>query len=532
MTAAARHVFISYSRDDGDFAQILRDQIQAAGFPTWKDLDMSAGQDWRSEIDEAIKSAVAAVVVMSPQSKASEYVNYEWAFALGAGVKVIPVLLRIKPTELHPRLSLLQPLDFTPRVARPWDMLIKALQAISGAYSPSMVVAPRDAPPVVQQASRALDSLNDNERSAAIASLGQMNHPAAIEVLAGAVKHPIREVRISAAVVLARLKDPRAVPGLLEGIRTAQQGNVRMLSELGRPAVGKLVEALLDADEDPLVRCNAAWALGEIGDSAAQPALREALRDQDSGVSAAAAEALTDFRDPADLPLILESLHDEKGRLREGAVKVFKKLGGDAGVAGLIEALQDEDREVRNSAAWALKEVGNAAAVPALLKALQDAYDQTRAAAAEALQNIGDPAAVPGLLGVLHDESNIVYNRAFEALGKIGGAAALTGLLETLRDEDAYIRGRAAEALGNIRDSTASTALLSALRDEEVFVRQRAAEALGQIGDANAIPGLLEALDGESADVRREAAGALKRIGTPEAKAALKAWQRANKQNL
>jgi hypothetical protein len=62
---------------------------------------------------------------MTPEAKASEYVTYEWAFAWGAGIKVIPVLL--KRTELHPRLESLQYLDFTNRTARPWDALIELL---------------------------------------------------------------------------------------------------------------------------------------------------------------------------------------------------------------------------------------------------------------------------------------------------------------------------------------------------------------------------------------------------------------------
>ena len=62
---------------------------------------------------------------MTPAAKASEYVTYEWAFAWGAGIKVIPILL--KETELHPRLETLQNLDFTNRNARPWDALIELL---------------------------------------------------------------------------------------------------------------------------------------------------------------------------------------------------------------------------------------------------------------------------------------------------------------------------------------------------------------------------------------------------------------------
>jgi hypothetical protein len=58
---------------------------------------------------------------MSPEARESEYVIYEWAFAYGSKVPLIPIMLR--ETPLHPRLAALQYLDFTNRRARPWDRL-------------------------------------------------------------------------------------------------------------------------------------------------------------------------------------------------------------------------------------------------------------------------------------------------------------------------------------------------------------------------------------------------------------------------
>jgi len=122
------HIFISHSHEDGDFADVLHERLaHQAGFTVWKDNDgIRGGEDWRREIDLAIKEAFALIVVMTSEAKASEYVTYEWAFAWGAGVKVFPIML--KGTELHPRLESLQYLDFTNRNARPWDKLIELLR--------------------------------------------------------------------------------------------------------------------------------------------------------------------------------------------------------------------------------------------------------------------------------------------------------------------------------------------------------------------------------------------------------------------
>lgn len=123
-----KHVFISYKHEDSDFAEILRNRVEKAGFKTWVDTDgLPAGEDWRAEIDQAIKGAFALIVIMTPEAKASEYVTYEWSFAWGAQVKVIPVLLKHTPL-LHPRLEALQYLDFSNFATRPWDKLIARLK--------------------------------------------------------------------------------------------------------------------------------------------------------------------------------------------------------------------------------------------------------------------------------------------------------------------------------------------------------------------------------------------------------------------
>lgn len=127
-----KHVFISYQHEDGDFADVLIHKVKEAGFSTWIDNDqMQAGADWRESIDKAIKASCALIVIMSPAAKSSEYVTYEWAFAWGAGIKVIPVLY--KQTSLHPRLSTLHHLNFTRRNARPWGQLIDSVKHAANA---------------------------------------------------------------------------------------------------------------------------------------------------------------------------------------------------------------------------------------------------------------------------------------------------------------------------------------------------------------------------------------------------------------
>ena len=124
-------VFISHAQNDTDFADTVATKLTEAGHKVWlDDSHIGAGQDWRAEIDRGIEDSDALIVVMSPEANISQYVTYEWAFALGQRRVVIPLLLR--PSDLHPRLAGLHHLDFTRPRTRPWKDLLKRVNEAGG----------------------------------------------------------------------------------------------------------------------------------------------------------------------------------------------------------------------------------------------------------------------------------------------------------------------------------------------------------------------------------------------------------------
>lgn len=225
-------IFISYKHDDGDFAELLKQKIERAGYTVWLDDNIQAGEEWREMIDLAIRDAVAVVVIMTPEARASEYVTYEWAYALGLGLPVIPVMLK-DTAPLHPRLDVLQYLDFTHRRNRPWDALIEHLRAAEGRSGKGRRKSKQPSGAVQEQ----LEKLADRNWY----------------------------VRRDAADALGARRDPVAVPALAR---------------------------LLTGDGSVRVRAACADALGWIGDAAAVPDLITALRDEHPGVRAAAQNAL------------------------------------------------------------------------------------------------------------------------------------------------------------------------------------------------------------------------------------------------
>jgi hypothetical protein len=88
-------IFISYSRADTAFADILDARLQSQGYVTWIDRrKIGAGQRWNQEIQGAIDRSRAMVVILSPDGVASPTVNREFAYALDEKKTVIPVRLQ------------------------------------------------------------------------------------------------------------------------------------------------------------------------------------------------------------------------------------------------------------------------------------------------------------------------------------------------------------------------------------------------------------------------------------------------------
>ena len=122
-------VFISYASRDAIFADLAKMKLHATSIQVWLDQGaLRAGAEWRKAIDEGISSSHVVLVVITPQSCKSAYVTYEWAFALGKGIKVIPVLLEGNADDLHPRLAVLQYLDFRDPRTLPWEGLFKEVE--------------------------------------------------------------------------------------------------------------------------------------------------------------------------------------------------------------------------------------------------------------------------------------------------------------------------------------------------------------------------------------------------------------------
>ncbi len=418
-----RTFFISYTAEDVHFAQTVKNELEQAGFPTWMAPDrLSTNSIWHPEIDQIIKDAFAVLVVLSPNTRTNEFVNYEWAFALGAGVDV--VVLQRQSTTAHPRLNLAWKLDFTYATRETWNTLFGILREFMGSEAPPIPVVETKstASTVHVQDTSAPSRAARQTQSEPLSDVSFASDQTAVhETLTESLQHPMRDVRIQASLMLAQFKEARAVP--------------------------VLIDALHDRGRD--VHQHAAWGLMHIG--------------------------------PPAVPEMIKALKDEDGHVRKDIAKILGHVGDPSAVDAIIEALGDDVADVRRAAAEALGQFKDAAAVPALCIALQDAQEFVRRTAAEALGQIGATDAVHDLIHALHDESESVRVVAAWALGQIKDDTAIPALIETLREKNLQVRQAAAEVLKEIGNQSVETALNEALLDKDTDMRRTAARVLGYI---------------------------------------------------
>ncbi len=86
------HVFISYSKKNKTYAQELKVQLLNLGFDVWIDEVIEPGDGWFRSIRQAIKDCAAFVLIMTPESENSHWVNLELLHALEYHKPIFPLL--------------------------------------------------------------------------------------------------------------------------------------------------------------------------------------------------------------------------------------------------------------------------------------------------------------------------------------------------------------------------------------------------------------------------------------------------------
>jgi HEAT repeat protein len=295
----------------------------------------------------------------------------------------------------------------------------------------------REVLPAVTAALR--EDPDERIRASAASVLGRMHKKAlegkvrfdeAREALAIALrpdKEPSGRVREAVAKALGQLSAEEvraAVPALADalqdphvGTRLAAADTLRRVGKVAVEALPKLQQVLQDKKADPLLRTQAALALGRIGapDAVASlPVLKEVLGDTKAPdeVRQAAAETLGQLgKDGAEAAPLLGKVLTSKEpvALRRAAAGALDQLGAEAKAVlpDLKKALKDPDKFVRCLVMHALGQLGNELGddtrpvVALLIEAMGDNIVDVRVAAMETLATLGPETLGPDAKTVL-----------------------------------------------------------------------------------------------------------------------------------
>jgi len=121
------------------------------------------------------------------------------------------------------------------------------------------------------------------------------------------------------------------------------------------------------------------------------------LSDPAVSVRRSAAIALGEFGDPAALPALRQALDDDSEIVQLWAIKSIGRLGDRDSVIRLIDLLDSPDSGFRSYAAQALGQIGDQRATEPLISHLDDSSGTVQIAICLALGQLGDSRAIPAL---------------------------------------------------------------------------------------------------------------------------------------
>ena len=148
----ADHVFVSYSRKDQDYARSLENDLLKRGFDVWLDDRIDYGDRWWRTIVRAVHACAAFIVVMTPDSEESEWVEREVQLALRERKPIFSLLLRGKVFPLlittqyaDVTAGQMPPQGFYDRLGQVWRAVgvpVPETSEVSEASEPDMILIP------------------------------------------------------------------------------------------------------------------------------------------------------------------------------------------------------------------------------------------------------------------------------------------------------------------------------------------------------------------------------------------------------
>ncbi|KAL2238773.1 deoxyhypusine hydroxylase-B [Sesamum indicum] len=248
---------------------------------------------------------------------------------------------------------------------------------------------------------------------------------------------------------------------------------------------GFLCERLLDQKQPISERFRALFSLRNLRGAGPRNALIQATRDSSNLLAHEAAFALGQMQDADAIPALEAVLNDLSLHpiVRHEAAEALGAIGSEHNVPLLKNSLaSDPAQEVRETCELALSRIEELKSTSVSESSRFLSVDPAAPAACSSVRELRE---------VLLSEDKSMYERyaALFALRNLGEEEAISAIVESLGANSALLRHEVAYVLGQLQNKKASLALSQVLRDvnEHPMVRHEAAEALGSIADNQCI---------------------------------------------
>jgi HEAT repeat protein len=253
----------------------------------------------------------------------------------------------------------------------------------------------------------------------------------------------------------------------------------------------------LTTDELVLIRFASAVAIGDAKYSAGKNDVSQLLKDSDENVRLAADYAIVMLGGSKSYTQQIRAALTRNDQLvRANAAFLLGKIGDRNVLPLLYQLIQDEasDDRVRLNAIEAIARLRDEKIYQKLWALLISAYADDRVFSIKAMGALGTSRAKDSLLTMLKDDVPEVRLVAAEQLGYLGDTTgenivvnALTHDVSTATDQEAkaQIQTLAAMAIGQIRTPTLKKFLPELLKSDSPFARIAAAKAVFQCAQKN-----------------------------------------------
>jgi HEAT repeat protein len=263
-------------------------------------------------------------------------------------------------------------------------------------------------------------------RAGGAPALAELDSPESVESLTRALNHPDLNVRASAGVALASLRDPASLAPLAAIVASwddpvlarARRAALRTLIAFRtQEAAVELAQALAKFHATPLdLQERAALlavAYAEQAGTAAPRVVRALvalLAHEEQAVAERAALLVTLFPSESHRPLTRALRTSTGADVRRRAAQALGACRQDSAVAALVTALEDPAPDVRATAAHSLGNMRDPTTAAALHAASGDRNESVREAARSALDKLGTVATAASMaagFGVLAQRSPV-----------------------------------------------------------------------------------------------------------------------------